>query len=318
MFHRTVERSQGLRLFDRARGTLETLVPAADAPLAGAFDPEARHLIYCSEAGGTRHLRVLDLASRETRTVDLGSPACFPRWSPDGQQIAFLLWQNDHWQVATAASDGSGVRVWTDGMPELHGMNAPIDWSPDGKRLVFKSDTRAFESDLFVLELASGEIRNVTRDAWFDEAPAFSRDGNALIFMSTRGGNWTWGLFRLSLQDERVEPITKADYEEKNYPRMGPGGDIVWTTVDEHGVEWLVEQDGSGAVRVLRSAGAGARWATYSPDGQKLLFPLLEKTVEYWIVEHPLGAGSPLAEPPPPGPAAPAPTRASPVDKHRR
>jgi hypothetical protein len=59
-------------------------------------------------------------------------------------------------------------------------------WSPDGKHIAFAGNTEGI-FDLFLLDLETLEIQNVTKDPIFDGAPAFSPDGNILVFSSVIG-----------------------------------------------------------------------------------------------------------------------------------
>jgi Tol biopolymer transport system component len=58
-----------------------------------------------------------------------------PRFSPDGQRIAFYSNRGGHYEVWTVARDGSDLRQLTRD-PERRNARYPI-WSPDGSRLLF-------------------------------------------------------------------------------------------------------------------------------------------------------------------------------------
>ena len=195
------------------------------------------------------------------------------------------------------AADGSGFRTWTDSADYLRGMNGPLDWSPDSTRIVFHADTEPFEADLYLLDLRNGRIRNLTRDAWFDESPSWTPDGQGIVFMSTRGGEWTWGLFSLSLETGKVHLVTTPDYTEKNFPRPGSDGRTIWSMYDDKGIERLAEKAPEGETRVLEGAGAGARWPSYSSDGSLLLFTTVSHHIEYWLAERSVPSSAPVPQP---------------------
>jgi Tol biopolymer transport system component len=64
--------------------------------------------------------------------------AAHPRWSPDGQRIAFEAFDqaSGHTHVYVMSSDGSNVQMLA---PSL-GDNFNPDWSPDGTKLLFVSN----------------------------------------------------------------------------------------------------------------------------------------------------------------------------------
>jgi TolB protein len=337
-FHRLVEQGTAVKMLDTRTGAVRTLVGAHERPLQASFDPRAQRVVYCAALHGRHVIRLLHVAHGTVQTLDTGpGEACFPRWSPDGHSIAFVAKVDQRWEINTIRVDGSKYTSWTKALPDLKGLYGPLDWSPDSTRIAFRADTQPFESDLYVLDTRRGEIRNVTNDTWFDEAPAWTPDGRGLLFMSTRGGDWTWGLFRLALADGAVEVVASPDYTAKNFPRMSRNGSIIWSMENDRGVEYLAAKSRHGKIKTLTRAGAGARWPSYSADGRFILFTTVERRVEYWLAENMFAPGSPLlqhmpahaAEPPSPRPAtenAPvsmgnvrlSSVQLSPIDVHKR
>lgn len=294
-FHRIVERGTALKILNRKTGELRTLVGEDEHPLQASFDPQARHVVYCSQAEGRKTLKILDLRTGQIRALNTGSgEADFPRWSPDGTSIAFVSKRGPRWEVCLIKPDGSGLVNLTEGIPNLHGMDGPIDWSPDGSKIVFHADTRPFEALIFIIEVRTHRLTNITSGAWFDESPSWTPDGRGIVFMTTRGGNWTWSFFKLSLQDGHVDSLAGPDWVEKNFPRMDADGFTIWSMHGEYDKEVLAERAPKGDVRILSKAGSGARWPSYSSDRAWILFTAIEHQVEYWIAENPFGEGSPL------------------------
>lgn len=54
--------------------------------------------------------------------------------------------------------------------------------SPDGRRIAFQSDRDGSDGNIFVLDLAGGEITQLTREEWA-RAPVWNPDGEAIIYL---------------------------------------------------------------------------------------------------------------------------------------
>jgi Tol biopolymer transport system component len=65
-------------------------------------------------------------------------------------------------------------------------------WSPDGQKVAFMSDRDSFFlMDILVLDLKTGEVRNLTNSPDIDEAfPAWSPDGSRIAFASDATGDY--------------------------------------------------------------------------------------------------------------------------------
>jgi TolB protein len=295
LFHRAVDRGTAIKVLERKTGKIRTLVDESERPLQASFDPRAERLVYCSQTDDGKVLKILDIATGERRTLQTGiGQACYPRWSPDGARIAYVGKSNARWEVSVINPDGSGHQTLTEGLPLLHGMDGPVDWSPDSTRLLFQSDTDPFEARIYVVEVSTRKVESVTDGPWFDEAPSWTPDGKGAVFMSTRGGNWTWGFFRRAINGGAYETLAGPDWNQKNFPRSGRSGALIWSIHDEQARELLCERSRAGKIRVLEEAGEGARWPSYSSDESLVLFTVMDHQVEYWIAENFMSAVSPF------------------------
>src|SRR5206468_6375373 len=115
-------------------------------------------------------------------TIDTGQHSAFyPRWSPDGRRITFVSNEEGRWNINTCNLDGAGRVNYTASLKGAHGMDGPIDWSPDASKIVFHADTNPYEAGIFVIDTVSGMVSRVTMDEWFNEAPSWTSDGKGII-----------------------------------------------------------------------------------------------------------------------------------------
>jgi Tol biopolymer transport system component len=66
-----------------------------------------------------------------------------PVWSPDGDQVAFVRRQHDHWEIYVVDADGGNLRRLTNTPTRPDGTVANSvapAWSPDGSYVAFLTD----------------------------------------------------------------------------------------------------------------------------------------------------------------------------------
>jgi WD40-like Beta Propeller Repeat/Peptidase MA superfamily len=85
-------------------------------------------------------------------------------------------------------------------------------YSPDGKTIAFRAIDKN-KGDIFLLDLASGKVTNLTNDEPYDSGPVFTPDGTAIVY-SSQSAEFT-KLFRISL----------ADPSKREQLTFGPGND---------------------------------------------------------------------------------------------
>lgn len=111
-----------------------------------------------------------------------------PVWSADGQSVIFSGLQesgvSDLYRMSLP--DGSLERLTEDRYQDLD-----PSVSPDGRRIVFASDRTAGGLDdavnLFVMDLETRAIQQITYGAWVDETPRWIEE-NKILFTSGRDG----------------------------------------------------------------------------------------------------------------------------------
>ena len=85
------------------------------------------------------------------------------------------------------------------------------DFSPDGKKIAFAA-LQGGVGDIFVLDLASNGVTNVTKDAFADSGPTWSPDGKSLIYIARISGNEK--LFRVDLETGQKAQLTFGTHDD--------------------------------------------------------------------------------------------------------
>jgi TolB protein len=96
------------------------------------------------------------------------------------------LWRPTELELFAMDRDGSNLRQVT----RLGGANFAPSWHPDGKRLIFSSNShnpKGRNFDLFLINVDGTGLQRITFNETFDGFPMFSPDGKRLVFASNRG-----------------------------------------------------------------------------------------------------------------------------------
>lgn len=192
------------------------------------LSPDGEHVVFCQQWVDREkekkytNLWVAPTGGGEPRRFTVGNHVdSHPRWSPDGQQIAFLSNREDEkqQQIYLIPFSGGEARQLT----ELMGKFASFSWSPDGSRLLCqfrKKDPDEIERDedeqkkklgivarhitradfrldgagwlpqerwhLWLVDTATGEATQLTDGDYHETSPTWAPDGETIYFLSNR------------------------------------------------------------------------------------------------------------------------------------
>ncbi len=141
-------------------------------------------------------------------------------WSPDGTQLAFsaIVGTGKERIYARSARGDDTPRILVD--EEGEHWDEPSDWSPDGSTIVFNRHIDA-DSDLMLLDVASGEVRPLFATDAFEHSATFSPDGRWIAYQSDEPGR----------NEVYLTPVTgPASGGRRPTFRVSPngGGNPVW------------------------------------------------------------------------------------------
>ncbi len=122
-------------------------------------------------------------------------------------------------------------------------------WSPDGRYVAFAALAGGL-SDLYLYNLETDSLRELTHDAYADLEPAWSPDGSKLAFVtdrfSTNLATLTPGNYRLALLDPATDSITPLPSfpDAKNIdPQWSPDGKSIYFLSDRGGITNIYKLD---------------------------------------------------------------------------
>ena len=145
-----------------------------------------------------------------------------PDWSPDGRQLVYVRSDEDESADLWLMDANGGHKRALLRTPEFE---SDPSWSPDGSRIAYSA--RGEEGrHLYVLELASGRVTQVTDDPGRDYEPDWSPDGTQLVFSRYNADEERSQLF-LSNADGSGERRLVVDDGDDVTPRWSPDGRFV-------------------------------------------------------------------------------------------
>lgn len=238
---------------------------------AGPLALEGR-LAYQRGEGSAAEIWVMDLASRKSvRLTDNRTLDEYPRWSPDGREIAFYSDRDGTRQICLMDAAGGNVRRVTGALP----VNEDPTWSPDGARICFWGQkAKGAREDLFIVKRDGTGLVNLTRSGKGSRrVPAWSPDGRRIAFTSDR---------YLSHQvyvigaDGRDEERLTGNPRGACRPRWSPDGKRIAYSDGGYGVRknvdiWEMDPDGGNKKRLTDLKGSDYDPA-YAPDGSRIIF----------------------------------------------
>ena len=210
------------------------------------FSPDNRLIVYSSGEDGKRKLHIEDLQSHHVRVLvkEMIGNEHFPSWSPDGTQITFNADGNGHRQIFVVNVDGSGLKAltaaeynsdyprWTAsgntisfesdraGMWDTYLMDGDgnaqtrLVWastpnlSSDKSKIVFGNNLLAGNGEIYTIHSDGTNLQRITRSRTENWEPAWSPDGNRIVFMSQRTGHFE--LFLMNADGSSIHRLTKT------------------------------------------------------------------------------------------------------------
>ena len=250
-------------LMDPDGGRQTRLVEAAPNLDLGlpVWSPDATRIAFTrftgpadDPGGGDHDIWVANADGSEARPFATGPGwQWFPRWSPDGEWIAYTE-EAAGGPWLSSGPVGPDVGQGPQG-PVFPGANAPS--RPEAELWLQAAD-------------GSGEPVRITNVAGDDRSSAWSPDGARLVFDSTRDGNT-----ELYVVDaDGSNPVRLTDEAGEDWAASwSPDGRTIAFTSDRSGLAqiWAIAPDGSGATQ-LTDDPIGALWPSWSPDGSRITY----------------------------------------------
>ncbi len=235
--------------------------------MPGAFASRIAYVTAVRQPDGSQRsaLRVADSDGHNPQTIVASSePIMSPAWSPDGNRIAYVSFENK--QPAVYIQElSSGRRERIGPFP---GLNSAPSWAPDGRQLAVTL-SKDGNPEIYTIDLGSRQLRRLTDSPSIDTEPAWSPDGGHIVFTSDRGGGPQ--LYRMSASGGAPQRITfQNDYNAR--ARFSPDGKKLALVTRENGRFRIAVMDvNSGSVQTLSDGGLDES-PSFAPNGSMVIY----------------------------------------------
>ena len=208
----------------------------------------------------TRHMRI---AEYDHLTFGSGTVA----WAPDGRTIAFvakrgpkdiiLLWDLYEKRLQKTLT--------FDRLEVLESLS----WDPDSRRLAFVGIGYA-QADIYIVDVDSGEIAQVTGTPQRDDFPTWSPDGSQLAFSAKQNNQFDIRIYDLQSGKSRVAIKSPTD---DLHPQWLPEGNKILfvSTRDRINDLFIYHLEQQREYQLTRTL-SGIMAPALSPDGRRVVF----------------------------------------------
>ncbi len=250
--------------------------------VAPAISPDGRYVaflsekdllsidLYLADAQTGKILRKLTSKTRNSHIDEFNFIESAGAWSPDSKRFAFSVFAAGRNQLIVV-DVSNGRTLQTESMTDVEEFSN-ITWSPNGNDIAF-SGLKEGQSDLYLFNLESKKLTQLTNDRYSDYHPGFSKDGSKLVFSSDRttldkskGVDITFNLAVLDIANKSITNINVFNGANNLNPQYSANDQNIYFLSNRDGFRNLYRYNADATVEQLTDYFTGISGITeFSP-----------------------------------------------------
>jgi Tol biopolymer transport system component len=169
-------------------------------------------------------------------------------FSPNADRFAFVVYNDGNNEITVLnTANGDVIKKFR---PGNVGAIYNVAWSPNGREIAF-SGSKGGVSDIYLADVETGAVRQLTNDKYGDIQPAFSPDGRTIAFATDRGPgtnleNLTFGEMQIATIDVASGQVTlRQGFTEGKHinPQYSSDGRNLFFISDQDGISDIYRMD---------------------------------------------------------------------------
>jgi TolB protein len=236
--------------------------------LTGDVGVFSTRIAYVIKRGNKYALQVADADGYNAQSIiEYTEPIISPAWSPDGNQLAYVSFENKKPIVYVQTLSTRERRA----VASFKGSNSAPAWSPDGKKLAVVL-TGQGGSQIFLINADGSGLQRLSKSSGIDTEPNFSPDGRFIIFTSDRGGSPQ--IYRMpitSTESSNAERLTfEGSYNvSPDFSQDGKSFTFIHRNNSQFNV--AVQEIGSRQMQILTNSKFDES-PSFAPNGKMILY----------------------------------------------